>query len=46
MLATSSEKADVAVYKKIVGMEDLVEDKATSADAKESKPKPDIFARA
>jgi HAD superfamily hydrolase (TIGR01509 family) len=43
-LATSSDKADLATYKKIVGMEDLVDEEATSADAKSSKPEPDIFA--
>jgi HAD superfamily hydrolase (TIGR01509 family) len=46
VLATSSEQADVATYKKIVHMEDLVEEEATSADAKQSKPAPDIFAAA
>jgi HAD superfamily hydrolase (TIGR01509 family) len=45
-LATSSPEDDVATYKRIVGMEDLVEKAATSADAKESKPEPDIFAAA
>jgi HAD superfamily hydrolase (TIGR01509 family) len=45
-LATSSEKEDIAVYKKIVGMEDLVEEESTSADAAASKPEPDIFAAA
>jgi HAD superfamily hydrolase (TIGR01509 family) len=46
VLATSSDKADLATYKKIVGMEDLVEEEATSADAQASKPAPDIFAAA
>ena len=46
LLATSSEPADLAIYKKIVGMEDLVEDEATSQDARQSKPEPDIFAAA
>jgi HAD superfamily hydrolase (TIGR01509 family) len=45
-LATSSDKGDLAIYKKIVGMEDLVEEEATSADARASKPAPDIFAAA
>jgi HAD superfamily hydrolase (TIGR01509 family) len=44
VLATSSDKGDVAIYKRIVGMEDLVEEQATSADAQASKPEPDIFA--
>jgi HAD superfamily hydrolase (TIGR01509 family) len=46
VLATSSEQADLAVYKKIVGMEDLVEEEASSKDAKASKPAPDIFSAA
>jgi HAD superfamily hydrolase (TIGR01509 family) len=46
VLATSSDKEDLAVYKKIVDMEDLVEAEATSSDAKQSKPEPDIFAAA
>jgi HAD superfamily hydrolase (TIGR01509 family) len=46
VLATSSGKADVAIYKRIVGMDDLVEEEASSADAKESKPEPDIFVAA
>jgi HAD superfamily hydrolase (TIGR01509 family) len=43
VLATSSDKSDIAIYKRIVGMDDLVEEEATSSDAKESKPAPDIF---
>jgi HAD superfamily hydrolase (TIGR01509 family) len=46
VLATSSEQGDLAVYKRIVGMEDLVEEEASSKDAKTSKPAPDIFAAA
>ena len=38
VLATSSDKGDLAVYKKIVGMEDLVDEEATSEDAQASKP--------
>ena len=44
VLATSSNKEDLATYKKIVRMEDLIDDEATSADAQASKPAPDIFA--
>ena len=44
VLATSSEKEDVATYKKIIGIEDLVDDVASGSDARESKPEPDIFA--
>ena len=45
-LATSSDEQDVAIYKKIVGMDDLVEKSSSSADVKASKPEPDIFAAA
>ena len=45
-LATSSNPEDLATYGKIIGMEDLVDEAATSGDAKESKPHPDIFAAA
>jgi HAD superfamily hydrolase (TIGR01509 family) len=45
-LATSSDEADIAVYKRIVDMDDLVEQTASSDDAKESKPNPEIFAAA
>ena len=45
-LATSSEKADLSVYGKLVGMEDLVDEASSSADAKASKPEADIFAAA
>ena len=45
-LATSSDEADIATYKRIVDMDDLVERSASSDDAKESKPNPDIFAAA
>jgi HAD superfamily hydrolase (TIGR01509 family) len=43
VLATSSDKKDVATYKQLVGMEDLVEEEASSDDASRSKPEPDIF---
>jgi HAD superfamily hydrolase (TIGR01509 family) len=45
-LATSSEKADLSVYGKLVGMKDLVDEASSSADAKASKPEADIFAAA
>ena len=42
-LASSSDRQDLEIYQKLVGMEDLV-DKSTSADdAKSAKPNPDIF---
>ena len=46
VLATSSPAEDVARYKRIVGIEDLVERFASGSDAKESKPDPDIFSTA
>jgi len=45
-LATSSEQEDLATYKKIVRMEDLIDEASSSADAEHSKPEPDIFAAA
>lgn len=46
VLATSAKDDDLAFYKRLVGMENLVDEEATSSDAKESKPAPDIFAAA
>jgi beta-phosphoglucomutase-like phosphatase (HAD superfamily) len=46
VLATSAKKVDLGFYKRLVGMDDLVDDEATSSDAEESKPAPDIFAAA
>jgi HAD superfamily hydrolase (TIGR01509 family) len=43
VLATSAKGDDLAFYKRLVGMEDLVDEEATSSDVKESKPEPDIF---
>lgn len=45
-LATSSEKDDLPFYGSLVGMEDLVDEASSSADAAHSKPDPDIFAAA
>ena len=45
-LATSSDKEDLATYVRLVDMEDLIDEASSSADAKESKPEPDIFAAA
>jgi len=44
VLATSSEKEDVATYKRIIGIEDLVDEESSASDANESKPDPGIFA--
>jgi HAD superfamily hydrolase (TIGR01549 family) len=46
VLATSAKGDDLTFYKRLVGMEDLVDEEATSSDVKESKPEPDIFAAA
>jgi HAD superfamily hydrolase (TIGR01509 family) len=42
-LASSSKKEDLAAYKKIAGIEDLVQAETSSDDADRSKPHPDIF---
>ena len=44
ILATSSDEEDVATYKRIIGIEDLVDAQSSASEAKESKPEPDIFA--
>lgn len=46
VLATSSDKEDLALYGRLVGMDDLIDEASSSADAKASKPEPDIFAAA
>jgi HAD superfamily hydrolase (TIGR01509 family) len=45
-LPTSSDQEDLALYGKLVGMHDLVDGASSSADAKASKPDPDIFSAA
>jgi FMN phosphatase YigB (HAD superfamily) len=45
-LVDSNKAEDLAFYKRLVGMEELVDEEATSSDAQESKPEPDIFAAA
>jgi HAD superfamily hydrolase (TIGR01509 family) len=42
-LASSASKEDLQIYKKIVGMEDLIEEESSADDADRSKPHPDIF---
>jgi HAD superfamily hydrolase (TIGR01509 family) len=42
-LASSADKQDLAVYKKIANMEDLIEEEISADDADRSKPHPDIF---
>jgi HAD superfamily hydrolase (TIGR01509 family) len=45
-LASSADKDDLQIYKRIVGMEELVEEETSADDAKKSKPHPDIFSAA
>ena len=42
-LATSASRKDLEFYKKLVGMEDLIEEESSADDAEKSKPHPDIF---
>ncbi|MBX9623376.1 MAG: HAD family hydrolase [Gemmataceae bacterium] len=42
-LASSAKKDELAAYKRIAGIEDLVEAETSSDDADRSKPHPDIF---
>ena len=45
-LATSSDKEDLAIYGQLVGMDDLVDEASSSADARASKPDAEIFSAA
>ena len=45
-LASSAKKDELQIYKKIVGMEDLVDEETSADDADRSKPHPDIFSAA
>jgi HAD superfamily hydrolase (TIGR01509 family) len=42
-LASSASKEDLQTYKKIIGIEDLIEEQSSADDADKSKPHPDIF---
>ncbi len=42
-LASSAKKDELDAYKKIAGIEDLIEDETSADDAEKSKPYPDIF---
>jgi HAD superfamily hydrolase (TIGR01509 family) len=42
-LASSADQDQLAAYKKIAGMEDLIEEESSSDDVERSKPHPDIF---
>ncbi|WP_158787421.1 HAD family hydrolase [Granulicella sp. L46] len=45
-LASSADKDELQAYKRIVGMEELVEKETSANDADRSKPHPDIFVAA
>jgi HAD superfamily hydrolase (TIGR01509 family) len=42
-LASSAGKQDLLSYKKIAGIEDLIDEESSADDAQRSKPHPDIF---
>lgn len=42
-LSSSANKEELEVYKKIVGMEDLIDEQTSASDANRAKPHPDIF---
>ncbi len=42
-LASSAKKDEIAIYKRIANIQDLVEEETSSDDAERSKPHPDIF---
>ncbi|WP_424137959.1 HAD family hydrolase [Roseomonas chloroacetimidivorans] len=43
VLASSAKADELQIYKKIAGIEDLVDEETSSDDAEKSKPHPDIF---
>jgi HAD superfamily hydrolase (TIGR01509 family) len=45
-LATSANEPEIADYKRIANIEDLIEDQTSADDAPKSKPHPDIFTAA
>lgn len=45
-LASSAKADELAIYKQIAGIDDLIEEETTADDAARSKPHPDIFAAA
>ena len=42
-LATSADREDLAIYKKIANIEDLIDEETSATDADRAKPHPDIF---
>ncbi len=43
-LPSSSDKDDLKTFKRLLGIEDLVDEETSAADTKRAKPSPDIFA--
>lgn len=43
VLASSAKQDELATYKRIAGIEDVVDEETSSDDAQSSKPEPDIF---
>ena len=42
-LSSSADKPELEIYKKIVGMDDLIDEETSASDADRAKPHPDIF---
>ena len=42
-LSSSAEKKELEIYKKIIGVEDLIDEQTSASDADRAKPHPDIF---
>ena len=42
-LSTSAGKADLATYKKLLGVEDIIDEETSASDTEKAKPNPDIF---
>ncbi|MGI4853295.1 MAG: HAD family hydrolase [Janthinobacterium lividum] len=43
VVATSSEKEDLEIFKTVLKIHDLIEEDVTATDAEQAKPEPDIF---
>lgn len=42
-LASSADKDDMQIYKRIIGVEDLIDEETSASDTSKAKPNPDIF---
>lgn len=42
-LASSADKEDMQIYKRILGVEDLIDEETSASDTSKAKPNPDIF---